>query len=60
MAETTHDARCEPHAAWCEARNERLAEYYDQFDTEDLELNLLHATGADREIMLEILEARSR
>jgi hypothetical protein len=54
----TFDAR---HEAYCrdeERRREGLTAYYEQLDTEDLLINLRLATGVDRAVILELLEAR--
>lgn len=55
----THDAQ---HEAYCLAeafRRECLLAYYEQLDTEDLLLNLRCASGAEREVLTEVLEGRS-
>jgi hypothetical protein len=54
----TYDRRHEEHCVAMEIYQEGVEAYWDELETEDLQLNLIHATGVDREVILELLEVR--
>lgn len=54
----TIDHRHEEHVTTMEIYLEGLEAHWDDFETEDLLLNLIHATGEDRAVILELLEVR--